>query len=97
MINAQKLTLNCTFVQSPGNIVSDMDGEKVMLSIEKGKYYNLGALGGTIWEFMKEPISGEELIQQLLSIYEVDVKQCEEEILSFLNHLSDEGLIKISS
>ena len=34
-----------------GNIVSDMGGEKVMLSIENGKYYNLGEMGGEIWEF----------------------------------------------
>ena len=30
------------FVQKEGNVVSDMDGEKVMLSIHNGKYYNLG-------------------------------------------------------
>ena len=27
-----------------------MDGEKVMLSINNGKYYNLGEIGGDIWE-----------------------------------------------
>ena len=37
-----------------------MDGEKVMLSIEKGKYYNLGLLGGVIWELIESPITGEE-------------------------------------
>jgi len=31
-----------------GNIVSNMDGEKVMLSIKNGKYYNLGEIGGFI-------------------------------------------------
>ena len=28
-------------VQSKGNIVSDMGGEKVMLSVNNGKYYQL--------------------------------------------------------
>ena len=54
------------FSQQQGNIVSDMDGEKVMLSIQSGKYYNLGKLGGEIWELMKEPISIEALVATLL-------------------------------
>ena len=63
MINAQKVTLHSTIVQTHGNIVSDMDGEKVMLSIEKGKYYNLGLLGGVIWELIESPITGDELVK----------------------------------
>ena len=96
MINAQKVTLYSTIVQTPGNIVSDMDGEKVMLSIEKGKYYNLGVLGGVIWELIESPITGDELVKQLLEEYDVDQKECEEEVLSFLNHLKDEELITVS-
>ena len=38
MINTQKVTRYSTISQTPGNIVSDMDGEKVMLNIEEGKY-----------------------------------------------------------
>ena len=33
-------------VQITGNIVSDMGGEKVMISIDNGKYYNFGEIGG---------------------------------------------------
>lgn len=96
MINPQSLTLDATVVQTPGNIVSDMDGEKVMLSIEKGKYYNLGLSGGIIWELIKNPITGYELVKQLLVQYEVEQKECEEEVLFFLNHLKDEELIIVS-
>ena len=59
-------------VQNPGNIVSDMDGEKVMLSIQNGKYYNLGELGGEIWDLIKEPISTQELVHSLQSQYDVE-------------------------
>ena len=52
MLKDKKISLNSRIVQSKGNMVSDMDGEKVMLNIEKGKYYNLGELGGTIWGSM---------------------------------------------
>lgn len=42
MIQESKIDVNHVIVQVEGNIVSDMDGEKVMLSIKNGKYYNLG-------------------------------------------------------
>ncbi|WP_338470947.1 lasso peptide biosynthesis PqqD family chaperone [Niallia sp. XMNu-256] len=93
MSKTQNISGDEIFVQNPGNIVSDMDGEKVMLSIENGKYYNLGEIGGAIWDLMKEPISTQELVSQLLSRYEVEPKECEEQVLSFLNELMDAGLI----
>lgn len=46
MIKSQTVSLNDYFVQGTGNIVSDMGGEKVMLSVLNGKYYNLGEVGG---------------------------------------------------
>ena len=76
-------------------MVSDMDGEKVMLNIEKGKYYNLGELGGAIWELMSTPIEIKEVIASLLSKYEVEKNECEQQVLSFVHSLHEEGLIQI--
>ena len=50
MIKNQNISLNQTLSQVKGNIVSDMGGEKVMLSVNNGKYYNLGEIGGDIWD-----------------------------------------------
>ncbi|MDM5222772.1 lasso peptide biosynthesis PqqD family chaperone [Peribacillus sp. NJ11] len=96
MINASVLSKNKIITQNPGNIVSDMDGETVMLSIEKGNYYNLGVLGGEIWSLLEEPIKISDLIGKLMSQYEVSHQECEEEVLSFLSDLYDEELIILS-
>ena len=53
MIKNKKYITIQTISQIKGNIVSDMSGEKIMLSIEKGKYYNLGEIGGEIWELIQ--------------------------------------------
>ncbi|PFA15696.1 PqqD family protein [Bacillus cereus] len=74
-----------------------MDGEKVMLSVQKGKYYNLGEMGGEIWELIKEPISVTQLITTLLSNYDVERVNCEEQVLSFLECLFQENLIQIEN
>ncbi|MGJ9459030.1 lasso peptide biosynthesis PqqD family chaperone [Oceanobacillus sp. CF4.6] len=81
--------------QMEGNIVSDMDGEKVMLSIQNGKYYNLGDIGGEIWDGMKEPIAIQQLISTLVSQYDVDESVCEEQVIYFINLLYAEGLINL--
>lgn len=95
MISTQKISLNTIIVQSEGNVVSDMDGEKVMLSIKNGKYYNLGKLGGDIWELVNSPIQINSLIEILVSQYDIEKTECEQDVLSFINHLNNENLIQI--
>ncbi|MGE6376891.1 lasso peptide biosynthesis PqqD family chaperone [Peribacillus muralis] len=93
MIDSSVVSKNNVITQKKGNIVSDMDGETVMLSIEKGNYYNLGILGGVIWSLIEEPIKIDDLIGKLMSEYEVQQQECEEEVLSFIYALYNEDLI----
>lgn len=95
MINNLEITKNYLYSQSHGNIVSDMDGEKVMLSVHNGKYFNLGELGGEIWDLIKEPHTLQQLVATLLSRYEVAQTECEEQVISFLSELKKNGLIII--
>lgn len=95
MIKNHRVSEKHLYSQSPGNIVSDMDGEKVMLSVQKGKYYNLGELGGEIWDLLKEPITIHELVTTLQSQYDVAQTECEEQVTDFINQLLEQGLVKI--
>ncbi|UAL54735.1 lasso peptide biosynthesis PqqD family chaperone [Metabacillus dongyingensis] len=81
--------------QGEGNIVSDMNGEKVMLSISNGKYYNLGEMGGVIWDLIESPITFNQLIESLLSQYQVEREECQKQVLTFLESLNKEKLIKL--
>ncbi|WP_340371757.1 lasso peptide biosynthesis PqqD family chaperone [Peribacillus sp. FSL E2-0218] len=85
------------YSQSPGNIVSDMDGEKVMLSVSNGKYYNLGELGGEIWELMKQPVTVQELVTTLQSQYHVEQSDCTAHVTDFISQLLEQGLVSIHS
>jgi DNA-directed RNA polymerase delta subunit len=94
MFKDNTMTNNRLFSQGQGHIVSDMDGEKVMLSIQNGKYYNLGQLGGEIWELMTHPVSIQEIVTALQSQYDVTQDECEEQVAAFLSQLLEEGLIQ---
>lgn len=95
MIKNSLLTLQTQVVHEQGNIVSDMDGDKVMMNITNGNYYNLGQIGGRIWELIAAPVSVGEIVSALMTEYEVEQSQCEEQVFSFLKHLLDEKLILI--
>ncbi|WP_176584707.1 lasso peptide biosynthesis PqqD family chaperone [Priestia megaterium] len=95
MIKNQFISMDQLVNQGTGHIVSDMDGEKVMLSIHNGKYYNLGEIGGQIWEQIKEPISVRELIATLVAQYNVAQSDCEEQVIAFLSQLIKEDLIQL--
>ena len=84
------------FVQKEGNVVSDMDGEKVMLSIHNGKYYNLGEIGGVIWGLLDQPKSIKELVDCLTAEYDVSPEDCESQVQTFLDMLKREELINHS-
>ncbi|MFC0216452.1 lasso peptide biosynthesis PqqD family chaperone [Paenibacillus chartarius] len=95
MSNTITITLQDTVRQSGGTVVSDMDGEKVMLSIENGKYYNLGDIGGDIWALMEQSATVRSMLDTLLDKYNVDPAECEAHLLAFLRQLLQEGLIRV--
>jgi hypothetical protein len=82
-------------VQSAGSVVSDMSGEKVMFCVDSGKYYNLGAIGGRVWELIASPIPVRKLVDELVSEYDVERSACEEQVTAFLRNLQEEALIEV--
>lgn len=78
-------------------LTSDMDGERVMMSIESGKYYNLGGIGGRVWDMMETPIVIRQIIEHLLQEYEVDREICEQQVIRFLQQMKAEGMVQIVS
>jgi hypothetical protein len=96
MITKGIISLSQFVAQIKGNIVSDMGGEKVMLSVKNGKYYNLGGIGGDIWDLIGEKIQVNQLVINLMSNYNVEQSVCEEQVISFLELLLGEGLVELS-
>lgn len=94
-MSAELITADDLIVQSEGFLVSDMDGEKVMLSIENGKYYNLGQIGGRIWELVSSPVTIAGMVEQLVSEYEIEPEVCEQQVQIFLKQLTAEGLVQV--
>jgi Coenzyme PQQ synthesis protein D (PqqD) len=91
------ILLSSVVVCSEENLCCDLQGEAVVLNLKSGTYFGLNPLGTRIWELIKEPAKVSDVHHQLLEEYEVDAKQCEAELLLFLNQLQANELIKVQA
>jgi hypothetical protein len=73
----------------------DLNGEKVMMNIEKGKYFALNEVGSRIWDIIHGPTSVEDITNELINEYEVDNLVCEKAVVEFLQEMNDAELIVI--
>jgi Coenzyme PQQ synthesis protein D (PqqD) len=93
MLKVKNISNQSLIQQNQESIVSDMDGETVMMSIQNGKYYNLGTIGGLIWNKIVDPITFDDLIKGLVTEYDIEKIECEKQVISFLESLYKEKLI----
>lgn len=87
------ITLNTTIQRNPEILASDLDGEKVMMSIQQGEYYGLGKTGTFIWDHIEEPITIKELVALITAKYNVSNEQCFNDIKPFIADLIEKQLI----
>ncbi|WP_294155370.1 lasso peptide biosynthesis PqqD family chaperone [uncultured Clostridium sp.] len=89
-----KLDLNSVIIRNGNVDDTDIDGEKVMMNIERGQYYSMNEPAGVIWDMAEKEIAVEDIVNKLLEEYEVEKDICISSTLSFLERLYYEGLIK---
>ncbi len=78
-------------------VSSDLDGEAVILGLKSGVYYGLDAVGARIWNLIQQPSAVSDILDRLLREYEVEPDRFERDLLSLLQELATEGLIKIKN
>ena len=72
---------------------TDLNGEIVMMDLEKGRYFSLNGVGSRIWAIIEEPIGINKIVDCLLEEYDVNRNECEENVLEFLGKLDDANII----
>ncbi len=91
----KEIGLDSVVTKAAGLVAADMDGEKVMLNIDKGKYYGLDVIGSRIWELLEKPQSVRDVVILLLKDFDVEDKICERDVLAFFRKLYAQGLVEI--
>ena len=74
---------------------SEIDGDKVMMNLDKGEYFMMNSVGSKIWDIIDRPISVNEIITTLIEEYDVEEETCKASALEFLERLNNAELISI--
>jgi hypothetical protein len=82
-------------VAAEGQVSCDLSGEAAILNLKNGVYYGLNPIGAKIWNMLQKPAKINKLRDAILDEYEVEPKQCEQDLLFILQQLITEGLVEI--
>jgi hypothetical protein len=91
------MTLSTPFTASPDHLSSNLAGEVVILSLDRGLYYGLDEVGARIWEMLSDtPVTPEQICDRLETEYDVDRATLESDVLNLLEDLHAEGIVHTS-
>ncbi len=86
-----------TIRASDDQVSSNVGDEAVILDLSEGTYFSLDSIGAHIWKLIQEPITLNQLIDQLTKDYQVDRVTCKEDVVVLLREMYENNLIEVES
>lgn len=87
---------DATYARRPELNAVEMDGELVMMGQEQGEYFGLRDVAASIWKYLDEPKSLEELVLLVSAEYAVSPETCRGDIAAFLDELTGKKLVVVA-
>jgi len=81
----------------PGLMEAEVDGELVALHIGNGTYYSFNETAARTWALLDRPKSVSDLCATLAAEFEVDPRDCADEVLLLLRDLERDGLVALAA
>lgn len=85
------------YVQCKTIFESKIGDEVVMLDTESGFYFGLNSVASDIWSLLQQPISLDEIVQELLEQYAVDPQVCTDDTRVLLEQMLDKKIITLAT
>jgi hypothetical protein len=82
--------------RSPSVLTAEVDGEIVMMSIERGHYFGLDYIGSDIWKRIQPPCSFAALIDGLVGDYEADRATIITDVKNLLGHMVERDIVRLT-
>ena len=87
-----------TKITIPDTLFSqEVDDETIVLDTNTQEYFNFSELGKVIWDMLLEENTLQEIFDELNELMEVEKKQLENDLLTFVKSLKEKNLIIIQS
>ncbi|MFH0709209.1 MAG: PqqD family peptide modification chaperone [Pseudomonadota bacterium] len=85
---------NAAIIRKNEVIFSEMDGELVMMDLDKNSYFGLNAVGKEIWELLSEANTIGGLCATLMQKYNVDLQRCKQDVTAHVDKMVEVGIVK---
>jgi hypothetical protein len=82
-------------VNAPKVVHETIDGEVIIVNLDKGDYYSLVKVGADIWEEIIKGTSKSNIIQKVIHCYDGDRQNIENAVNDFIARLQQEELITL--
>jgi hypothetical protein len=92
----QHASLCATVVAAKNQVSSELAGEAVILHIDRGIYFGLDEIGARVWEMIQKPKKISAVLDTLLEEYQVSSDRCEDDLLTLISSLANEGLVMVT-
>ncbi len=76
-------------------VATEVNGEVVLMHLERDRCHGLGSTGSEIWRRLHRPVQVAALVAQLEVEYEAAPGEIETDVLQTLRELATEGLIEV--
>ena len=88
------LTLQSRLVANEGEIAAKiMDGEAILINVSTGMYHSMDGVGGFIWELIAAGHSLEQIVEAIVSHYDVDAEKAGQDVQHLATELVKENLV----
>lgn len=88
------LTLDSALVVSDDVVTQELEGEMVLLSLDRAEYFGLNASGTAVWNGLVNGLGLRAIAQSLVEEFEVDAERADTDVLAVAQQLVDAGLAK---
>jgi Coenzyme PQQ synthesis protein D (PqqD) len=88
------LSFNQRVKLSDDVLISDLQGESVILNVNSQRYYGLDKVGTRFLTLLSNSESIEHAFEALLAEYDVEAEQLRVDLTDLLQELSDQGLVE---
>lgn len=82
--------------RSPSVLTAEVDGEIVMMSIERGRYFGLDDIGSDIWKRIEPPCSFAALVDRLAADYDADRATIAADVHALLGRMVAQDVVKLT-
>ena len=87
------LTVTTPITRNPDLVATDMDGDTVMMSIERGHYYGISGVGTRVWELLADTTCIADIARAVCVEFDVYETTCETDMQKFIDDLIHNGLV----